>query len=124
MNMANTLAMRWRRISMLSLLLALFVASPIWAQNTVTVTGTVHDTEGYEVIGATVMVVDHQGLGIATDLNGAFRLQNVPANATLRISFVGMKTQDIPLNGRTHIEVVLEPDNEVLDEVVVTALGM
>lgn len=123
MKMVKTYAAGWVRYAILSLLLALWVAPSALAQ-TVTVTGTVHDTEGYEVIGASVTVVGHQGLGIATDLNGAFKLQNVPSNGTLRISFVGMKTQDIPLNGRTHIEVILEPDNELLDEVVVTALGI
>ena len=123
MKMVKTYAAGWVRYTILSLLLALWVAPSALAQ-TVTVTGTVHDTEGYEVIGASVTVVGHQGLGIATDLNGAFKLQNVPSNGTLRISFVGMKTQDIPLNGRTHIEVILEPDNELLDEVVVTALGI
>ena len=123
MKVSNSFAKGWRRCSILSILLALFVVSPLWSQ-TITVTGTVHDTEGYEVVGASVMVVGHPSIGIATDLDGAFKLSNVPSNASLRFSFVGMKTIDVALNGRTHIEVVLQPDNEMLDELVVTALGM
>jgi iron complex outermembrane receptor protein len=51
-------------------------------------------------------------------------LSNVPANGSLQISYVGMVTQTVPVNGRTTINVVLSTDTEILEEVVVTALGM
>ena len=51
-------------------------------------------------------------------------MNNVPANASLQFSFVGMVNQVIPVNGRTTINVVLVTDTEMLDEVVVTALGI
>ncbi|HBX46866.1 MAG TPA: SusC/RagA family TonB-linked outer membrane protein, partial [Porphyromonadaceae bacterium] len=51
-------------------------------------------------------------------------LSNVPADATLQFSYVGMITQSIPVNGKTTIDLIMESDDEVLDEVVVTALGM
>lgn len=60
-------------------------------------TGTVMDTDGYEVIGATVMVVGEPGLGAATNLDGEFTINNVPSNATIRVSYVGYVTQDIDL---------------------------
>lgn len=107
-----------------ALLVLLFVSSALMAQTRVTVKGTVMDNEGFEVIGATVLVVGEEGLGTATNLDGQFTLSNVPSNATLRVSYVGMRTQDVPLNGRTELTITLEPDSELLDEVVVTALGI
>lgn len=96
------------------------------AQNTVTVTGTVKDTDGFEVIGATVLVEGHQGLGASTQPRWSVHPQNVPANATLTISYVGMKTQRIDLQSATpyQLNITLESDSELLDEVVVTALGI
>ncbi|MDO5036129.1 MAG: TonB-dependent receptor [Porphyromonas sp.] len=90
---------------------------------TVTVTGTVKDTEGYEVIGATVQVVGVEGVGTTTNLDGQFTLSGIPANSTLRVSYVGMITQDVPLNGQTRVEITLLADSELLDEVVVVGYG-
>lgn len=45
------------------------------AQGTVTITGTVKDTDGFEIIGATVLVEGHQGLGASTNLDGRFTLK-------------------------------------------------
>ncbi|MDO5035693.1 MAG: SusC/RagA family TonB-linked outer membrane protein [Porphyromonas sp.] len=124
MNLKNNIhATRWRRQIMLSFLLMLLTVPAALAQK-ITVTGTVHDTDGFEVIGASIMVVGESGLGASTNLDGVFTIQNVPSDATLRVSYVGMKTQDISVNGRTKIDIVLEPDTELLDEVVVTALGI
>lgn len=111
------------KLPLLLLILSLATAT-LHAQSTITVRGTVIDTDGFEVIGATVFVLGQEGMGATTNLDGQFTINNVPSNATLRISFVGMKTQDIPLNGRTELNVTLEPDSELLDEVVVTALGI
>lgn len=111
------------KLPLLFLTLSL-VATSLQAQTTVTVKGTVVDTDGFEVIGATVMVLGETGMGASTNLDGQFTIHNVPSDATLRFSYVGMKSQDIPLNGRTELQVTLEPDSELLDEVVVTALGI
>lgn len=89
-----------------------------------TVSGTVTDDTGLEVIGATVIVVGNATHGTVTDFEGKYTLSNVPANGSLQISYVGMVTQVIPVNGRTTIDVVLAADTEMLDEVVVTALGI
>lgn len=91
---------------------------------TVTVSGTVTDESGLEVIGATVIVAGDASRGTVTDIDGRYTLANVPSNASLQISYVGMATQTIPVNGRTTIDVVLASDSELLDEVVVTALGI
>ena len=105
-----------------TLLLSVFAFS-ISAQN-VTVSGTVTDDTGLEVIGATVIVAGDASRGTVTDFDGKYTLNNVPSNGSLQISYVGMVTQTIPVNGRTTIDVVLTSDSELLDEVVVTALGI
>lgn len=89
---------------------------------TVNLTGTVVDVEGEPLIGVTVQV---QGttIGTITDADGAFALMNVPSEATIDVSYVGMNTQAIDLNGRTSLRVILEEDTEVLDEVVVIGYG-
>src|SRR5690554_4637648 len=91
---------------------------------TLNVSGTVSDDTGAEIIGATVIVVGDPSKGTVTDIDGNYTLNNVPANASLQFSFVGMVNQVIPVNGRTTINVVLVTDTEMLDEVVVTALGI
>lgn len=92
-----------RLASIASLLVLLFTT--VAQAQTVTVTGTVKDTTGEPVIGASVAVVGVPGKGASADLDGNFTITAVPSDATLRISFVGMKTQEIALQGRTHIDV-------------------
>ena len=62
--------------------------------------------------------------GTTTDADGKFVLIVSSPQATLRFSFVGFETLDVPLNGRNEIEVLLRPSVAVLGEVVVTALGI
>src|SRR5690554_3500841 len=93
----------------------------MFAQN-VTVTGTVSDITGEPLIGVTVQV-HGTSIGTVTGINGNFSLPNVPSNATLEISYVGMRTQTIPLNGRSLLRVVLEEDTELLEELVVVGYG-
>lgn len=91
---------------------------------TVDVSGTITDETGLEVIGATVIIDGNAAQGTVTDIDGKYTLSNVPAEGSLQISYVGMQTQVVPVNGRTVINVVLVSDTELLDEVVVTALGI
>lgn len=108
--------------TVLTLILSLGILS-VSAQN-ITVSGTVTDDTGFEVIGATIVVVGEATHGTVTDIDGNYILANVPSGASLQFSYVGMKTQVVPVNGRTKIDVVLASDTELLDELVVTALGM
>lgn len=103
--------------------LTLLMTSMVYAQ-TVNVSGSVVDADDQPIPGATVQVLNKAGMGTLTDLDGKFKLDGVPTQATLRISYVGMKSVDIPLNGRTTLSIVLKEDTELLDEVVVTALGI
>lgn len=101
-------------------LLCLFARS-MSAQN-VSVRGTVTDGTGESLIGVTIQV-QGSSAGSVTDLDGHFVLLNVPSNATIEVSYVGMLTQIIPLNGRTTINVVMEEDTETLEELVVIGYG-
>lgn len=97
---------------------------PLYGQTKVTVSGTVVDTADEPVIGATIVVLGQTNMGAMSDFDGHFTIDNVPSDATLRISYVGYKTQEIPLNGQTSFRIVMEEDSELLEEVVVTALGI
>ena len=88
-----------------------------------TVSGTVLDKSGESVIGASVVVKGTTN-GTITDFDGKFTLSNVPNDASLEISFVGFKTQVIPVQGKTTFNVTMVEDTEVLDEVVVVGYGV
>lgn len=79
--------------------------------------------DGAPVVGASVLV-EGTTIGTITDIDGNFEITNVPSSSkTLRISFVSMKTAEVKIvSGK--MTVVLYPDTEVLDEVVVTAQGL
>lgn len=86
-----------------------------------TVTGQVVDANGEPVIGASILIKG-TGTGIITDINGNFTVSASP-DATLVVSFVGYKTQEISLSGKKNIKIILQEDSELLDEVVVVGYG-
>lgn len=86
------------------------------------VTGTVSDQDGMGVPGASV-VQKGTSIGTITDINGKYTI-SVPDNAVLVFSFVGMTKQEIPVDGKSKIDVTLASSNIGIDEVVVTALGI
>jgi TonB-linked SusC/RagA family outer membrane protein len=92
-----------------------------FAQQPVTLSGTVRDAGGEPVIGASVRV-QNASTGVITDANGAFTL-SVSSHATISVSFLGYTTQVIPLNGRTTLDIVLLEDSKLLDEVVIVGYG-
>ncbi len=107
-----------------------FAASPAYAsseaapeavQQSKTVTGTVSDAGG-PVIGATIMEKGTSN-GTVTDLDGNFSL-NVQPGATLVISYVGYKTQEIAVGSQSVINIDLTEDADVLEEVVVVGYGV
>ena len=106
------------------LLACLFVGIGIVTAQTSTVSGVVTSEEdGETVVGASVLV-EGTSLGAVTDIDGKFTIANVPSSAkNLRVSFVGMQSQVVPIR-RGLMRIVLKPDAEVLDEVVVTAMGI
>jgi len=86
------------------------------------ITGTIVDTQGESVIGVNV-VVKGTTIGSITDIDGNFTIDNVPANATLVISYIGYHTQEIAVGNRSSIQITLVEDTQKLDEVVVVGYG-
>lgn len=87
------------------------------------VTGRVTDTEGEAVIGASVYVIG-TNLGANTDIEGNFTIENVPSSATtLRVSYIGMTTQEVHILKGKPMKIVLVEDGVSLDEVMVVAYG-
>ena len=101
--------------------LFLVLATTLFAQN-VQVKGTVSDSFGDPIVGAYVLVTGTTN-GTSTGVEGDFVLANVPKDATLTITFVGMKTAIVPV-GNGVVNVRLEDDIEQLEQVVVTAQGL
>ncbi len=86
------------------------------------ITGRVTGDDGTGVPGATV-VVKGTAIGTATDANGNFTL-SVPAGGnTLVVSFIGFKTQEVPINNRSTINITLGTDTQALQEIVVVGYG-
>ncbi|WP_300904087.1 TonB-dependent receptor [uncultured Alistipes sp.] len=104
----------------LSFVAVLGVVAAAMSQNR-QVSGSVTGVDGQPIIGATVLV-DGTSTGMTTTAEGTFSVA-APANGTLVISFVGYKAQQIAINGKTRIDVVLEEDTTVMDEVTVVAFG-
>ena len=90
--------------------------------NAVKITGKVLDQTGETLIGASIKIKGTSE-GVTTDENGAFTI-SVPDDAVLVISFVGFKTQEIPVAGKTTLNITLQPNEKMMSEVVVTALGI
>ena len=99
------------------------MAFTVSAQN-LNISGTVTDDSGLTVIGATIVVEGNFEKGTVTDIDGKYLLKDIPSNATLQISYVGMKTKIVPVNGKTVINVVLNADNALLEELVVVGYGV
>ena len=87
-----------------------------------TVTGKITDSSGQALPGVTV-VVKGTTTGIITDVDGNYTLSKLPADAILVFSFVGMKTQEISVAGKTAIDVVMEEDAIGIEEVVAIGYG-
>lgn len=87
------------------------------------ITGTILDDAGLSIVGANV-TVKGTSKGTISDLDGVFKLSVPQNNSVLVISFIGYKTVTLPVGAHTTLKVVMEPEAEQLNEVVVTALGI
>ncbi|MFR1242636.1 MAG: TonB-dependent receptor plug domain-containing protein, partial [Butyricimonas faecihominis] len=86
------------------------------------VTGVVYDVQGETIAGVNIIEKGTMN-GVTTDREGKFSLE-VDLHGTLIVSFVGYRTQIIPIDGRTDLVITLEHDYILLDDVIVTALGL
>ena len=89
-----------------------------------TITGTITDGDsGMPIPGANVIEKGTSN-GVSTDFDGNYTIEVTDGAATLVFSSLGFSTQEFAISGRASIDVVLMPDAEQLDEVVVTSLGI
>ena len=88
-----------------------------------TITGQVVDAKGEPLIGVSILVKGTTD-GAITDLDGNYKIMTKSNNPVIVYSYIGYKTQEIPLKGQTAINITMMDDTQVIDEVVVTALGI
>lgn len=115
--------LRVRALLMTLVAVAMFLGTPgvSWAQS-LTVKGMVTDAKHEALAGVSVRVKGTSN-GALTGVKGDFALKGVAKNATLVFSFIGMKTQEVAVGGRSTINVVLTDDAKMTQEVVVVGYG-
>lgn len=86
------------------------------------VSGIVRFQDSSPVPGAFIYVKSNTSIGTTSDVDGRWSL-SVPPDAVLVFSFIGTKTQEVPVGNRSTIDVVLENDTEMIDEMVVIGYG-
>ena len=86
------------------------------------VTGSIKDMAGEPIIGANV-TIKGQSIGTITDIDGRFII-NAPANAILLITYIGYIPQEIKVENKRELKIILQEDTETLDEVVVVGYGV
>ncbi len=86
------------------------------------ITGIIKDNNGAPIIGASIRV-KHTETGTITDYNGQFSLVNVSGNEVLTISYIGYNTEEVPVNNRRYLQIVMRENTKQLEEVVVVAYG-
>ncbi len=99
----------------------LYIAAPVFSQ-TKTVTGTVTDKTGEVLIGVSVQI-EGTSTGTITDVNGKYTLNNVPTDATLLFSYIGMLQEKVKVKDLSVVNVSLMDDMQQLEEVVVIGYG-
>ena len=92
-------------------------------QQSAVVKGQVTDNNGEPIIGATVKVKEVAAVGVVTDFDGNFELNDVPAQGTLVVTYIGYATKEIAYKAGQTVNIVLEEDAETLQTVVVVGYG-
>lgn len=99
----------------------LFASPAVYTASQQKITGTVKDSKGEALSGATITLKGSR-IKTQTDVNGNFELSDVPAGSTLTVTMIGFLNQDVPVTGNS-VNVVLSEDAQGLDEVVVVGYG-
>lgn len=89
----------------------------------ISVTGTVKDEQGEPIIGANI-TIKGSNIGNVTDIQGQFSLAGVNEGSVLNVSFIGYLSQEVKVNGKKAITIVLKENTKTLDEVVVVGYGV
>ncbi len=94
------------------------------AAQAVNLKGTVVDSRTEEpLIGASVVVSKNGSQATVSDIDGNFTLDGVAKNAVIKVSYIGYKSAEIPVDGRSDLRIALTEDSELLGEVVVIGYG-
>ena len=110
-----------RKLKVFLSALLITVASAAFAQN-ITVKGVVSDASNGEPLPGAAILVKGSPTGTVADFDGSYSI-TVSPDATLGFTTIGFKDVEIAVNGRTEINVELEPDSEMLAETIVVAFG-
>ena len=111
-----------KRIRLILTTLLLVVSATVFAQQTIQVKGVVKDAATGEGIPFAAIQLKGTMTGVATDAEGNYTIA-VPGDGVLVFSSVGYQTAEIPVNGRSVIDVALNVDAEYLEDVIVVAYG-
>ncbi|MEC3880029.1 SusC/RagA family TonB-linked outer membrane protein [Parapedobacter sp. 10938] len=93
-----------------------------YAYAQIEVRGTIKNSKGEALSGVSVMLVDADR-SVASDFEGKFIIDVPSLNSVLRLSYVGYLSQDVPLDNKIVLDIILEEDVELLDEIVVVGMG-
>ncbi len=120
----HLLALRKSKLLIFALMFVLLfgVNTPLSAQSTIKISGTVTNEAGPQV-GASVLIEEHPLIAVVTDIEGHFEINAPAGSKTLVISYIGYKTEQVAIGKRTLINVEMTPDVAALDEVVVVGYG-
>jgi TonB-linked SusC/RagA family outer membrane protein len=112
-----------RKTKTFLLLLSIFLNTALWAQEVV-VSGTVKDKEGNPLPGVNVVLKGSTNVGVVTDIDGKYKVRLPNQESTLVFSFIGYKTLEQQVAGRTTVDVVMEEETTELEQVVVIGYGV
>lgn len=125
-NLGHILALLRKKLKLTNALVIvcvfIFQFNEVSAQGNHSVSGIVVDNSNQPIIGATVLI-SQNAKGTITNVDGEFTLNDVSPSSTLKVSYVGYKTQIVQINGHKNIKVVLLEEQNYLDEVVVVGYG-
>ena len=110
-----------KKIKLFFMAMAMLVSALAYGQN-LTVTGVVKDSSTGEGIPFASLQVKGTMVGASTDLDGFYSI-SAPADGVLIFSSIGYVNAEAPINGNAVINVVLDPDSQVLEETIVVAFG-
>lgn len=105
----------------LLLLFNVLIVSSVFAQSQNTVTGVVSSADN-SVINASILIKGTNN-GTSTNADGKYVLENVPTGAVLVVTSIGYNKMEVPVNGRSIVNITLEVDQQSLDDVIVVAYG-
>lgn len=104
-------------------LIFLSFTSLVLLAQTVQLKGTVKDAKTGELLIGVNIIVEGSQTGTVTDLDGNFVI-SAPADGTLKISYIGYKTQQVKFSGQKMLDIQLESDSKTIDEIVVVGYSV